>query len=547
MKNLITLLLVFSCSTVFAIPFEGQKIVVAGPSPFSAEITTDVYKKGGNVVDAAVAVALALSVTAPYYASLGGGGFALVKMGDAVEALDFREVAPKAATANLFKDKPDTASVTGGLSVAVPGIPAGLKALHAKYGKMPWQALFAYAEKYANVGFRVSGEWSRLTTAEWERLNTTAKRTFSQGQRAEKALMPGDWLQQPELTNTILRLRDYGTDGFYKGPVARAIVDTVKANGGIIELEDLANYKVRWLKPAETTYQGYKIYMMPLPSSAGVLMTTALKIAEKVKLENMPPLSSLEYHTWGEILKFSFRQRGELGDPDFAKNIPQLDFAKLAEEFNKKFKGDRVMVLPPPGSNIDVEDSDTTHFSIMDAEGHSVAMTITLNGNHGSGLMTNKFGIMLNDEMDDFNTQPGSPNMFGLLQGPANNVEPGKRPLSSMSPTLVEKDGKIVLSLGSPGGPRIISSVLQVLHHVLASHFDIDQAIQAPRVHHQYEPNKLFVDKTFSPDVIDSLRRKEHRIEIVNNVAKVYGVRLRSDKILEGAFDSRGEGGAGGL
>lgn len=551
MKNLIcVLILVFAASSSFAVPFEGQKIVVAGPSPFSAQIAQDIHRQGGNVVDASVAIALALSVTAPYYASLGGGGFALVDMGKGVEALDFREVAPKAANVDLFKDKSESASVSGGLSVAVPGTPAGLKALHAKYGKLPWNALFAAAEKFANVGFRVSGEWSNSAKSEWERFNGAAKRTFShQGPKADgKPLLPGDFLQQPELVNTILRLRDYGTDGFYKGPVARAIVDTVKANGGIIEMDDLKDYKVRWLKPAETTYQGYKIYMMPLPSSAGVVMTTALKIAEKVKLATMSPLSSLEFHTWTEILRFSFRQRGELGDPDFAKNIPQLDYEKMANDFNAKFKGDRVTVIPPPGAVSDQNDSDTTHFSVLDSEGHSVAMTITLNGLHGSGLMTNKFGIMLNDEMDDFNTHPGSPNMFGLLQGPANNVEPGKRPLSSMSPTLVEKDGKVVLSLGSPGGPRIISSVLQVLHRVLANGWDIDQAIQAPRVHHQYQPDKMFVDKNkFSQDVLDALIRRGQKVEVVNNIAKVYGVQLRKDGILEGAFDSRGEGGAGGL
>ena len=547
MKNLICALIVsLSCSTAFSVPFEGQKIIVAGPSPYSAEIARDIYNQGGNVVDAAVAVALGLSVTTPYYASLGGGGFALVELGKGVEAIDFRETAPKAAHKDLYKDQPKNASIDGGLAVGVPGIPAGLKALHERYGKLPWKKLFSHAEKLATDGFQVSGEWSTYATSEWKRFNSAGKRIFAKNQPEGQPLLPGDILKQKELATALRLFRDKGFDGFYKGQVASDVVQAVKATGGVIELSDMHDYKVRWLKPMETTYLGHTVYMMPLPSSSGVVMTMALKLAERMQLSTLAPLSSSEMHLWGEILKFSFRQRMDLGDPDFSKkNLQAIDYEGLTKQFVDKFKTNRVMKLENHSAQLPKE-TQTTHFSVLDSKGNSVAMTITLNGVHGSGVMTPRFGIMLNNEMDDFNTRPGQPNMYGLIQGDANNVEPGKRPLSSMSPTLVKKDGQIVLSLGSPGGPRIISSVLQVLHRVVGNNFDIDQAIQSPRVHHQFSPDKLFVDKRkVSPDVLSALTKRGHKIE-ESSVAKVYGVRVRENKILEGAFDSRGEGAAGG-
>lgn len=354
-------------------------------------------------------------------------------------------------------------------------------------------------------------------------------------------------LKQKQLAAVLKKLKDQGADGFYKGEVAKDVVQAVKAAGGIMEVSDLANYKVRWFKPLETSYLGHAVYMMPLPSSSGVVMTLALKIAERMKLNTLAPLSTDELHLWSEILKFAFRQRIDLGDPDFSKvDLQAVNYDSLVNEFAEKFKPNKVMkVEAPPATN--PKDSQTTHFSVVDATGNSVAMTVTLNATHGSGIMTSKYGILLNNEMDDFNTRPGQPNMFGLIQGEANLVEPGKRPLSSMSPTIVKKENRTVLSLGSPGGPRIISSVLQVLHRVLANEFDIDQAIQAPRVHHQYLPDKLWIDKRrTSPDVISALSKRGHTIE-ESSVAKVYGVRVREDKILEGAFDSRGEGGAGGF
>ena len=551
MKNLIcTLLVSLSCSVAFSVPTEGQKIIVAGPSPYSAEIARDIYKQGGNVVDVAVAVALGLSVTSPYYASLGGGGFALVELGKGVEALDFRETAPAVAHKDLYKDQSKTASVDGGLAVGVPGIPAGLKALHERYGKLPWKKLFTHAEKLATEGFLVSGEWSNNANSEWKRFNSAGKRIFAKS-KGDSPLLPGDLLKQPELAAALKKFKEQGSDGFYKGEVAKDLVQAVKATGGVIELSDLSAYKVRWLKAMETTYLGHTVYMMPLPSSSGVVMTMALKLAERMKLSTVAPLSSSEMHLWGEILKFSFRQRMDLGDPDFSKkNLQEIDYEGLANQFVEKFKTDKTMKLESSVAQTPKE-TQTTHFSVLDSKGNSVAMTITLNGMHGSGVMTPRFGIMLNNEMDDFNTKPGQPNQFGLIQGEANNVEAGKRPLSSMSPTLVKKDGKVILSLGSPGGPRIISSVLQVLHRVIGNGFDIDQAIQSPRVHHQFLPDKLFIDKRkVSPDTIDALTKRGHKIEEAG-IAKVYGVHVRdsktNDKILEGAFDSRGEGGVGGF
>lgn len=534
-----------------AVPAEGQKMMVAGPSPLSADIVRDISSKGGNVIDATVAVGLALAVTTPYYAGLGGGGFALVKVKDKpVEVIDFREVAPKASTPTMYSEDKSKSSVDGGLAVGVPGVPAGLWDLHKKYGKLPWKTLVQPALKLAREGFLVSGEWVENTSENYERFSAGGKAVFFKN---GKPLVPGDRLKQPKLAKALELLAAKGAKGFYEGAVAADIAKSVQASGGIITTEDMKNYKTRWLKPIQTQFLGFTIHLMPPPSSGGVVIKSALALTEKLKVTEKPPLSIDELHGLSEVLKMSFRGRDQLGDPDFAKNpIAQLTSEQYLQTLASQFKWNRASMLEPIKESDPLlaqpeESAETTHFSILDQTGNSVALTVTLNGDYGSGVVSSDFGIALNNEMDDFTTNPGQPNMFGLIQGKANEVAPGKRPLSSMSPTLVEKDGQIVMSLGSPGGPRIISSVFQVLYRVLSSKFDIDQAIQAPRVHHQFQPPMVFTDaKKLSPDVILALRARGHKVEEIRNVAKVYGVRKNEKGWLEAAFDSRGEGGAGG-
>ncbi|MCM2281035.1 MAG: gamma-glutamyltransferase [Bdellovibrionaceae bacterium] len=525
----------------FAVPFYGHRMVVAGPSPTIDDISREISTKGGNVVDVAVAIGFGLAVTSPYYGALGGGGFALVKSGPRpVAALDFREVAPRSSHAKMYVETTPKASVDGGLAIGVPGVTAGLWELHRKHGKLAWKSVLAPAIRMARDGFRVSGEWAQLTEKNESRFSPGGLSAFFK--KDGSSYKPGEILRQPALANALQIIAAQGAKGFYEGPIAKDLASTIQSAGGVITKEDLRDYKTRWLEPLKSQFQGHTLYLMPPPSSGGVVIHGALRIAELTNLPAHRPLSIDELHGLAEALKIAFRGRTLLGDPDFTKNpLSELMSDSTLRSWAQQVKADRTLKIEPMK-----ESEQTTHFSVMDAHGNAVALTVTLNGDYGSGIVSSKYGIALNNEMDDFTTRPGEPNMFGLIQGRANEVAPGKRPLSSMSPTLVEKDGKIVMSLGSPGGPRIISAVTQVLYRTLVNGFDMDQAIQAPRLHHQFQPDKLFVDANrFSPEVLALLEKRGHKIE-ESRVAKVYGVRRTAKGLLEAAFDSRGEGGAGG-
>lgn len=544
----------FASQLVRAVPAEGHRIMVAGPSPYSVQIVKDIHAKGGNVVDALVAAALELSVTHPYYAALGGGGFALVKIGKEKAALDFRETAPKSANPETYKEKPAVASLTGGLAVGIPGVPAGLFELHHKYGKLKWAQVVQPALLLAENGFEVSGEWAQLVMRNHDRFTNEGRAIFFHGANSE-ALKAGDKFKQPALAKFLKRFQKDGRKAFYEGPAADEIVSLVNSTGGQFTKDDLHAYKVRWLKPITTEFMGYDLTLMPPPSSGGVVIAQALRLIEKKELAaKTVPFSADELHGLIEIEKLSYRNRAALGDPDFTKNpIDELMDEKAL---------DRLAAMIKPGSAIPSaslltaeekkvmeaaheEKPQTTHISVMDTEGNTVALTITLNGDFGSGLVT-KSGIALNNEMDDFTTHPGKPNMFGLIQGEANAVKAGARPLSSMSPTIVEKDGRTVLSLGSPGGPRIISAVLQVIYRSLARSMDVDLAIQSPRVHHQFLPDMVRTDANkLTPETLAALKAKGHSIDF-GSTAKVYAVRLAPDGSLSAAADARGEGAAGG-
>jgi gamma-glutamyltranspeptidase/glutathione hydrolase len=531
--------------TARAVPVEGHKIMISGPTPYAVDVGRQVALEGGNVVDVAVAIGLTLSVTTPYYAALGGGGFALVKLNEGVQALDFRETAPAATSKTYYSGLPQEASRLGGKSIAVPGIPAGLWALHKKYGVLKWKDLFKAPLKLARGGFAVSGLWARTTRKKQSRMLGGKKYFFGKN---DKPFLPGETLRQPQLAKALVALRDRGPKGFYQGEVAKDIVKAVKAAGGAMTLGDLKNYKVRWLTPMTTSYEGNKIYLMPPPSSGGVVILSALKLTQMLDIKNKPELSIDEFHLLAETQSRAFRGRALLGDPDFHKNpVDFLTSDKYLKEMADSVRPEKTVVLPPLTPEKLTEGTQTTNFSILDSKGHAVVITVTLNGAYGSGVISSRYGIALNDEMDDFTTHPGKPNMFGLIQGEGNDVESGKRPLSSMSPTLVESDGKIVLALGAPGGPRIISSVFQVLYRVLARHDDLDWAIQSPRVHHQFLPNILYVDRDrFTPETLTGLKERGHKLQ-EGRMANVFAVQLTKDGILEGAFDSRSEGAAGGI
>lgn len=549
-RTLSTTLLILTLATsriALALPVQGQRMLVAGPSPYSIEIVKDIVRKGGNVADATVAVALGLAVTTPYYAALGGGGFAMVRIGThPPEALDFREVAPKAAGADFYKDRPKTASVDGGAAVGVPGVPAGLWELHRKYGKLPWKRLFEIPLRLAEQGFQVSGEWVTQTKRNQDRFNSGGLAAFFKSKGA--SYLPGDTLKQPKLALLLRELATNGPKAFYEGKAAKDLVATVEKAGGVLSLDDLKNYRTRWLTPLTAEYSGYKLYLMPPPSSGGIVLTSALRMIDSIHVNDTRPLSVNELHHLGEILKIAFRGRNLLGDPTFVTNpIDMLISPDRLKTAALTITPDKTLHLEPQKEPTEKESTETTHFSLLDANGDSVAFTVTLNGTYGSAVVSDRFGVSLNNEMDDFTTRPGEANMFGLIQGRANAIAAGKRPLSSMSPTLVEKDGRIVLSLGASGGPRIISGVLQVLYRTLTTKWDIDQAIQTPRIHHQFLPDTLYVDsRRLSPDVLDRLGKIGHNVQ-EEPIARVNGVFLNNAGVIEAAADSRGEGAAGGL
>lgn len=551
MKPILCLLLTLTSLTLppkvaWSVPAEGTQVMISGPSPLAVGMGVELAEAGGNAVDVAVGVALALAVTSPYYAALGGGGFALVSMGSGVEALDFRETAPKAAKANMFQDKDKNTSRDGGLAVGVPGIPAGLWALHKKYGKLHWSRLFVGPVRLAQKGFRVSGEWARLTEQNKARFNNAGKKTFLKANGA--AYKPGELFIQKDLGRALSEMSNRNIASFYGGIVAQDIVKSVRQAGGVISMEDLHDYKVRWLKPISTDFLGHTVHLMPPPSSGGVVIASALNLIDRLKLQQYPAMSGKELHMMAEILSRSFRSRSELGDPDFHQNpIDKLLAPTHLKAMAESISEDGSKALEPFTLKAGSESTETTHLSVMDQNGHAVSMTLTLNGSYGSGVVSERFGIALNNEMDDFTTQPNEPNMYGLVQGPANAVEPGKRPLSSMSPTLVEKNKKVVMSLGAPGGPRIISVVIQVLYRALANQMDLDWAVQAPRVHHQFFPHELLIDNArMSPDTKLDLEKRGHKL-VEGWVGKAYVVRRNSKGFLEGAFDSRGEGAAAGF
>ena len=344
--------------------------------------------------------------------------------------------------------------------------------------------------------------------------------------------------------------RDQGPDGFYRGAVAADIAATVQANGGVITEADLANYQVRWLKPLESRFKDHKLYMMPPPSSGGVVIKAAFELFERVDIERQALLSIDELHLMAEVLNRAFRGRALLGDPDFHTNpFDRILSQAYLDEMAQSIKLDKAVQLSPLVDKPITESTETTQFSILDAQGNAISLTVTLNGTYGSGVVSDKYGISLNNEMDDFTTRPGEPNAYGLLQGFGNRVQPGKRPLSSMSPTLVEKEGRIVMALGAAGGPRIISSVIQTIYRVLVSGLDIDRAVQFPRVHHQFLPNKLYLDEfKFSPEVVKGLQQRGHEtVELrPSYLGRIKAVRLNDKGYLEASFDNRSEGAVGG-
>ena len=501
-------------------PVAGSGGMVVSAQHLASEVGADVLRRGGNAVDAAVAVGYALAVVYPQAGNIGGGGFMTLRLADGrTTFLDFREKAPLAATAGMFQDA--KGDLIPGLStdswkaVAVPGTVMGLETARVRYGTMSRAALMAPAIKLARDGFVLGQGDAGIMALEAGRLgqDPAMRRIFLP---AGKPLTKGDRLVQRDLAATLSQVSSKGPDAFYKGPIGAAIAEASQAGGGIITRDDFAAYKVRELKPIECDYRGYHVISAPPPSSGGVAICQTLNILQGYDLGALGFRSAAEVHVLVEALRRVFYDRNnKLGDPDFVANpVAQLLDPAYAARLRAGIDLDRATpssALGPPAQPS--EGRNTTHYSVLDAQGNAVSVTYTLNDWFGAHRVAGRTGIVMNNEMDDFTAKIGEPNMFGLVQGANNAVAPGKTPLSSMSPTILTKDGKVALIIGSPGGSRIITITLQAILNMIDHGMDVQAAIDAPRIHAQWLPDVISVEPFgLSPDTRRLLEARGHRL-----------------------------------
>ena len=489
-------------------PVAAENGMVVTAQHLATRVGVDVLKDGGNAVDAAVAVGYALAVVYPAAGNLGGGGFMTIQLADGRKTfLDFREKAPLAATANMYLDKDGNvvkgASTLGHLAVGVPGSVSGMEYALAKYGTMKRAAVIAPAIHFAEKGFLLDqGDVDMLhaATDDFRKDAATAAIFLNKGE----PFQVGQTLVQKDLATTLKAIRDKGEAGFYKGAVGAAIVQSSKAGKGILVQADLDQYKTRELKPVECDYRGYHVVSAPPPSSGGVIVCEILNILEGYPLKELGFRSAQAVHYQIEAMRHAYVDRNSyLGDPDFVKNpldrlLSKEYAAKVRDAINPTKAGVSKEIKPGVSPH---EGSNTTHYSIVDKWGNAVSVTYTLNDWFGARVTAAKTGVLLNDEMDDFTAKVGVPNLYGLVQGEANRIEPGKRPLSSMSPTIVTKDGKTVMVVGTPGGSRIITAVLHTMINVIDYGMNVQEATDAPRFHQQWLPEATNVeDFALSPD-----------------------------------------------
>ena len=506
----------------FSSPVSARQQMVVSAHALASKVGNDILNQGGNAVDAAVAMAYALAVVHPCCGNLGGGGFMTVHLAETDRdlTLNFREKAPLAANRDMYLDASGNVDhqrvLDSYLSVAVPGTVLGLETARERYGSLPRHTLLAPAITLARDGFTLSrGDTDILVygTRRFQRQANVAAIFLRDGE----PLKPGDRLIQRDLANTLERIAAQGPDGFYRGPVADAIVQASQANGGILSHADLSSYRVTELEPIRCNYRGYPIISMPPPSSGGITICLILNQLEAYPLADMGFNAAATVHTLTEAMRRAFVNRNLLlADPAFIENpIEQLLSRQHAARLRQSIDPDHATpstvteALATPG-----EGSDTTQLSVLDRHGNAVALTYTINGYFGNGRIAGNTGFFLNNEMGDFTAKPGVPNMFGLVQGERNAIQPGKQPLSSMSPTLVKKDGEVFLVLGSPGGSRIISIVVQGIINIIDFQMNLAEAINAPRIHHQWLPDTLYHEpRAFTADTARLLERMGHSLK----------------------------------
>lgn len=541
-------------------PVRAKNAMVASQHELASKIGADIMKQGGNAVDAAVAVAFALAVVYPEAGNIGGGGFMVIRFADGKSfAIDYREMAPKAATRDVFVDKDgnlirgEGSSTLGYRAAGVPGTPAGLELAWKKYGsgKISWAKLVQPSVKLAKNGYVLSKRLADLFISYKDDLEKyeDSKRIFLNNGNYFKE---GDVLKQPDLALTLSRIEKFGAKGFYEGPTAKLIADDMKAHNGLMTLEDLKNYQPRERTPLKGNYRGHEIISMPPPSSGGTLLLHALGLLEKYDLTAMEYNSAAKYHVIAEALRRGFADRAEyMGDPDFA-DVPvaklldknYIESRQKTIDLTKATSSKEIL----PGELAGKEPMDTTHFTVVDSKGNIVSNTYTINDLYGSAVTAKGTGVILNNEMDDFAARPGRPNLFGLVQGERNKVEGGKRPLSSMTPTIVmRKDGTPWFAVGARGGPRIITAVFQIVINMIDHNMNIQQAVDAPRIHHQWLPDEIMWERFgMSPDTRKILEGMGHKFMArPNNVASATAIALEEKTGVKlGAIDSRSDGAA---
>ncbi|MBL8788794.1 MAG: gamma-glutamyltransferase [Deltaproteobacteria bacterium] len=543
-------------------PVEGKRAVLASAHPLATEAGREILAAGGNAVDAAVAVSFALSVVEPWSSGLGGGAFAVVHMGGETRTFDMREMAPAAATRDMFADpaKPGApipgASTSTAKAAGIPGLVRGMAGLHASYGRLPFEAVVAPALRLAHDGFPVSRRLRDAIAQVGPQMNADAQRVFM-----PRGVVPavGERLVQADLAATLERIAKTRGEDFYLGETASELVRSVTAAGGIWTAKDLAGYFWKEREPVRGAFRGFDVVSMGPPSSGGLLLVQMLGVVERMDsgrkaTEGWNGADRL--HRLAETMKRAFAMRAiGLADPDYVPVDHERFIGKAAMDGLAKAVGAARRATPAAAiSKLKVtggERTHTTHFEIVTAEGDGVAVTQTVNLWFGNAQVAGRTGVVLNNEMDDFATLPGVPNAFGLVGDEGNAVAAGKRPLSSMTPTLVLKDGKVVGAFGSPGGSRIISTTFQVLLHVIVDGMDPSEALAAPRIHHQWMPDVLEVERfLLSPETRRELEKRGHHIEERGRMGNAMAIWRRDDGqggVLEGAADPRGEGSALGL
>jgi gamma-glutamyltranspeptidase/glutathione hydrolase len=532
-------------------PVFAENGMVASQEAEATRIGVEILEAGGNAADAAVAVGFALAVTLPRAGNLGGGGFMLIHDAGSGEtvALDFREMAPAAAFRDMYLD--DKGEVDqqrarfSHLSVGVPGTVAGLALALEKYGRMSLAQVLAPAIRLAEEGILVNRGLADSLEERRERLSRwpAGKAIFFKPDGS--AYRAGERLVQADLARSLRLIAEQGPAAFYRGDIAEKIAAEMAANGGLITKQDLAAYKAVLRAPVTGRYRGYEIASMPPPSSGGVHLVQILNILEGFPLGELGHNGAQTIHVMAEAMKLAYADRSQhLGDPDFWKvPVKGLTSKSYAEALRRRIDPKRAAPAAEiaPGDPLPYESNETTHFSVMDRAGNVVSATYTINFSYGTGIVAAGTGILLNNEMDDFSAKPGVPNAYGLIGGAANAVEPAKRPLSSMTPTIVFKDGRPLLATGSPGGSRIITTVLQVILNVVDHGMNVAAASAAPRVHHQWLPDELRVERGLSPDTLAALEALGHKVAVKNAMGSTQSI-LRGTVGLTGASDPRRPG-----